>query len=137
MTLEEKQNCEGLTYLTWDKFDSPDSPGSGYRFMEREPVLLLDRVVHKTKMVLDIELAYTSKTYADRIGLTSFDSHRIGMAVRIRILSPKKRMRLVKALIEEGVTRILLSYETVYYDTDNVRGEFLGLVDVKNVLRPS
>jgi hypothetical protein len=44
-------------------------------------------------------------------------------------------MKLVKALIEEGVTRIALSYETVYYDTDNVKPDELRLVDVKNVLK--
>ena len=136
MTQEEIQNCEGLTYLTWDMFDSPDTKGSGYRFMEREPVMILDRVVHKTKMKPNIELAYVSKTYADRIGLLSFDSHRVGLAVRIRIVSAKKRMKLVKALIEEGVTRIALSYETVYYDTDNAKQDELRLVDIKNVLKP-
>jgi len=38
-------NCEGLTYLTWDMFDSPDLPNSGYKFMEREPVIILDNIV--------------------------------------------------------------------------------------------
>jgi len=32
-------NCEGLTYLTWDMFDSPDLPNSGYKFMEENQFL--------------------------------------------------------------------------------------------------
>ena len=54
-------NCEGLTFLTWDMFDSPDLPNSGYKFMEREPVLLLDRIVKRTRITLNIILGYTSK----------------------------------------------------------------------------
>ena len=115
---EEEKDCEGLTYLRWSQFDSPDSPGSGKRFMDRETVLLLDRVVHKTKMVLDIRAAYATPKYAELLGVTTKDPHRIGKAVRIRILSPKKRMRLVRALILEGVTRIALARDIVYYDTD-------------------
>ena len=138
--MDEKalRNCEGLTYLTWDQFNCPYQKGeSGYKYMEREPVFILDRVIHKLQRSVNIELGYTSKQYADQIGLTSFDSHRIGKAVRLRILNPKKRLQFVKALIEEGVVRFSLSYETVYFDTDNVRGPGLALVDVKNVLKPT
>lgn len=115
---EEEKDCEGLTYLRWSQFDSPDTPGSGKRFMDRETVFILDRVVHKTKMVLNITVGYTSKTYSDLKGLVTHSPHRIGKAVQIRILSPKKRMRLCKALIEEGVVRIAVGREVVYYDTD-------------------
>ena len=125
--MDEEKDIEGLVYLRWSMFDSPDSPGSGYRFMERDTVLLLDRVVHRTRMNLNIELGYTSKRYADILGLTTDNSHRIGKAVRIRILHPKKRMRLVKALILEGVERIGLKLDAVYFDTDNQKKEALYL----------
>lgn len=128
---EEEKDCEGLMYLRWSQFDSPDSKGSGKKFMDRETVLLLDRVVHKTKMVLDIRTGYTTPKYASIMGLTTSDPHRIGKAVRIRILNPKKRMRLAKALIEEGVTRIALGREVLYYDTDmqQRQKEWLALWD--------
>lgn len=126
MTSEER-NCEGLTYLTWDMFDSPDEPGSGWKFMERDCVQLLDRVVFKTKMTLNIQLGYVSPKYARMKGMTTHDSHRIGKAIRIRCLNPKKRMRLVKALILEGVVRIALDRDLVYFDTDNQKPEWLSL----------
>ena len=121
------KNCEGLEYLTWDMFDSPDKPGTGYKFMEREPVLILDNLVHKTKMILDIELAYVTPTTAKFMSLPTNDSHRIGKAVRLRVLNPKKRMRVVSGLIELGVRRINLDSETVYFDTDDQKPEWLGL----------
>ena len=125
--MEENKNCEGLTYLTWSRFDSPDQPGSGYKYMEREPVLLLDEVVRKTRMSLKIEMGYVSPRYARILGLPTHDSHRIGKAVRLRVTSSKKRMRVVAALIKEGVTRIALTDETVYFDTDEQKPDWLCL----------
>jgi hypothetical protein len=121
MTKEELQNCEGLTYLTWDMFDSPDSKGSGFRFMEREPVLILDAIVRKTQAVMNVELGYVSKPYADKMGLVSTDSHRVGKAVRLRCVGHKKRMVIIKALIEFGIERIAVNRETVYFDTDDLK----------------
>jgi hypothetical protein len=37
-------------------FDSPNEEGSGYRFMEREPVLILDEITNATKYILKVEL---------------------------------------------------------------------------------
>jgi hypothetical protein len=121
MTTAEQQNREGLMYLTWDQFDSPDSPGSGYKFMEREPVLILDQIVNKIKRNLDITLGYTSKSYSDKISLHSRDSHRVGKAIRVRVLNSKKRFDFVKHLILFDIKRIAVSKDTVYFDTDNLK----------------
>lgn len=124
---------EGLTYLKWSMFDCPYEKGSGYKFMDRRTVQLLDRVVHSTKMVLDnaIELAYTSPEKADMLGLVSFSAHRIGKAVRFRITHPKKRMRLISGLCNEGVKRICVSREVVYFDTDDLQPEVFHLWDTR------
>ena len=121
------KNCEGLEYLTWDQFDSPDKPGTGYKFMEREPVLILDKLVHRTKMILDIELAYVTPNTARFLSLPSNDSHRIGKAVRLRVLNPKKRMKVIRHLIIFGVKRINVDEETVYFDTDDQKPDWFGL----------
>tara|TARA_R110000822_G_scaffold29350_4_gene86499 strand:- start:1058 stop:1444 length:387 start_codon:yes stop_codon:yes gene_type:complete len=121
MTKEELQNCEGLTYLTWDMFDSPDSKGSGFRFMEREPVLILDAIVRKTQAKMNVELGYVSKIVADKMGLISKDSHRVGKAVRLRCVGCKKRMVIIKALVEFGIERIAVNRETIYFDTDDLK----------------
>lgn len=121
VTKEEQQNREGLMYLTWDMFDSPGDPGSGYRFMEREPVLILDEVVRKTKRFVNVELGYVSKLYADKNNFTTKDSHRVGKAIRLRILNPKKRFEIVKYLIMLDVKRIAVNMQTVYFDTDDLK----------------
>lgn len=114
-------NCEGLTYLTWDMFDSPDLPNSGYKFMEREPVLILDNIVKKYRITLNIILGYTSKPYADKLRLIRANSHRVGKAVKIRCVGPKKRITLVRGLVQQGVHRIGVSNEYVYFDTDDLK----------------
>jgi len=114
-------NCEGLTYLTWDMFDSPDLPNSGYKFMEREPVIILDNIVKKYRISLNIILGYTSKPYADKLKLIRANSHRVGKAVKIRCVGTKKRLTLVKGLIEQGVNRIGVGNEYVYFDTDDLK----------------
>jgi hypothetical protein len=118
---EDEIDTEGLKVLRWSMFDSPDSPGSGYKFMEREPVVALDRAAHRYEYRPDIILGYTSKLYADKIRLASTDSHRVGHAVRIRCVGPRKRIKLIRTLMEQGVTRFAVDKETLYFDTDPLK----------------
>lgn len=125
MTEQEKRNCEGLMYLTWDMFDSPDQPGSGYKFMEREPVLALDGAIHmmSRKMYTEIVRAYVSPNIARQLGLSMNDSHRIGKAILLRVPDAKKKRDLFEGLIAMGVPRIALQrngmHDLVYFDTDD------------------
>ena len=117
---KEFNNTEGLRHLYWELFDSPDTEGSAFRFMEREPVLILDDImVEFPSWRPAIELGYTSQTYADLLGLVSFSPYRVGKGVRLRVLDSKKRMFLVKNLILRGVVRIAVSEKYVEFDTDN------------------
>ena len=67
-------NCEGLTFLTWDMFDSPDLPESGYKYMEREPVYILDEIIRKTRATIKVTLGYVTKPYGDKIRLVNTNS---------------------------------------------------------------
>jgi hypothetical protein len=121
MTKEEELDTEGLRVLRWSMFDSPDSKGSGYMFMEREPVIALDRAASYHRYRPNIVLGYTSKTVADKMGLVSTNSHRLGKAVRIRCVGPKKRLKLIRSLMEQGVQRFAVSEDIVYFDTDDLK----------------
>ena len=118
---EEQMDTEGLKVLRWSMFDSPDAPGSAYRFMEREPVVALDRAAQRYEYIPNVILGYTSKTVADKMGLVSVDSHRIGKAVRVRCVGYKKRLVLVRTLMEQGVQRFGIAKDFVYFDTDEMK----------------
>lgn len=117
----EVNNCEGLSFLTWDMFDSPDVPNSGYKFMEREPVILLDNIIKKYRITVKVILGYVSKSYADKLRLVRSNSHRVGKAVKIRCVGTKKRLTLVRGLFQQGVHRIGVSNDYVYFDTDDLK----------------
>ena len=121
MSKEEELDREGLKVLRWSMFDSPDVKGSGYMFMEREPVVALDRAAHYHRYIPNVLLGYTSKTVADNMGLVSSDSHRIGRAIRIRCVGPKKRLKLIRSLMEQGVQRFAIDRDQVYFDTDDLK----------------
>jgi hypothetical protein len=95
--------------------------GSGKRLMERTPVFILEDIAREERMRFDIELAYVCKNSADDLVLPTKDSHRVGLAVRIRMLSSVKRIKLIRGLIMRGVTRIAVNQKYVYYDTDDLK----------------
>ena len=118
-----ERNTEGLFYVTWDMFDSPDAPGSGYNFMEREPVVIFEEVVRRTGRKIKVERAYLSKPMADKMGLPTNNSHRVGKAIQMRVVGTKKRMDIIKHLCVLGVNRIAVSRESIYFDTDGLKDQ--------------
>jgi len=121
---DKQDDSEGLKKLLWSQFMCKCGVcdvSSGKRLMEKIPVIILDQIAQEERMRFDIELAYVCKGYADKIGLISMDSHRAGLAVRIRILNPKKRMLVIRGLIVRGVTRIALSDKYIYFDVDDLK----------------
>ena len=126
-TYTKEMDEEGLKILKWSMFDSPDSLGSGKRFMESEPVFILDEVFKRERLKGYIRLGYTSKTYADKIGLGLESEHRIGKAIKFKCINPAHRFRFVRGLIQYGVERIKLYDDSIYFDTEhNLKGEDLS-----------
>ena len=121
---KQLSNTEGLKYLKWSDFDCPLEEGSGYRFMERLPVLILDMYITKTRYNIDVLEGYMSPKYADKIK-PSRSSHRVGHAIRVSITAPDKRMKFIAFLIHQGVRRIGFDEVSVYYDTDDLKRPFL------------
>ena len=120
-------NTTGLEFLTWDMFDCPnyDGVGSGMKFMERKPVLILDKYVKETGRNLTINQGYVGRHFAETNGLPSNSSHRVGLAVRVKVLNQKFRMELIEFLLREGVRRISFTSKEVYFDTDPLKAPML------------
>tara|TARA_R100000544_G_scaffold33689_1_gene20239 strand:- start:1062 stop:1478 length:417 start_codon:yes stop_codon:yes gene_type:complete len=113
-------NTEGLSHLYWELFDSADAVGSAFRYIEREPVLILDDIIKEHQYWRPfVLLGYTSQPIANLLGLPTSSSFRVGKAVRLRAKTPQKRMFIVENLIIRGVTRIAVCLDYVEFDTDN------------------
>lgn len=114
-------------YLAWDDFDSPDQPGSGYKYMERECVFVLDRAIEmmQRKMFTEIVIGYASEKWAYKLGLEVYSSHKTGQAVLLKCPDPKKKWDLAKALFAQDVPRIAIQgnrlSEYLYYDIDPLK----------------
>ncbi len=125
-TYTKEMDEEGLTILKWSMFDSPDKLGSGKRFMESEPVWILDEVFRTERLKGPILLGYTSKTYADKIGLGLESEHRIGKAIKFKCINPSHRLRFVRSLMQYGIERITIYDNSIYFDTENVKESTLS-----------
>ena len=94
---------------------------TGKNFMERLPVYILDDIAKEDRMRFDVELAYVCKQKADKSLIPTKDPHRAGLAVKIRMMCSRKRMKLIRGLIIRGVTRIGINDKFIYFDTDDLR----------------
>ena len=128
--MSEDKDVEGLHYLKWSDFDCPHQEGSGYKFMEKEPVFILEKAITMTTLLpTKITLAYVSPQYASTLCLEEDSSHRIGRAIEFTCATHKSMMLFVAALCSLGVRRMRLSPKTIYFDTDHkFRGESLEIL---------
>jgi len=122
--LAEDVNRTGLQKLYWDMFNCPfsESKNSGFLFMEREPVLILDDIVRCNSMIRPIIVAgFVSKRYAEFLGLKHHHPLKLGRGVRLRITNSKQRFFWVSELILRGVERIQIDEKNkwIQFDTDN------------------
>lgn len=103
-------------------FDCPHlGLGSGKRYMERLPVLVLDDICREERLRPNIALGYVSESYADRHSLPARDSHRVGLAVKLKTSCSRVRFKYMRSLIVRGVSRIRISREYIYFDVDDLK----------------
>jgi len=120
----EQDDKQGLKKLLWSQFMCKCgrcSVKTGKNFMERLPVFILDEIAQEERIRLDIEFGYVCKNKADKIALPTKDPHRAGLGVKIRIVNPMKRMKVLRGLIVRGVSRIAVSSDFIYFDTDDLK----------------
>ena len=118
----EQDDKEGLQVLKWSMFDCPHlGLGSGKRYMERLPVMILDDICREERLTPNVLLGYVSKSYADRHSLPLRDSHRVGLAVKIKTRCSRVRFKYMRSLIVRGVSRIKINYDFIYFDVDDLQ----------------
>jgi len=106
-----------VKYFTYDEFDSPDQPGSGY---EMEPIFLekLDLARELSGVPYVINSGYRTEYWNQKVGGRVGSSHLTGWAADIRANSSNRRFFVLKGLIEAGFDRIGVGTNFIHVDCD-------------------
>tara|TARA_X000001382_G_scaffold58104_1_gene39739 strand:+ start:1822 stop:2187 length:366 start_codon:yes stop_codon:yes gene_type:complete len=118
-----------LRHFLITEFDSPDSPGSGEKYMNRDFLLMIDAAAHLCKLQFLIVSGYRTRFQNDRWNDSSVSSHLIGKAAIIRCDNSKKRHKMISSLMEVGFSRIAISRDqkTIYVDNDDQKPDMIWL----------
>ena len=80
-----------LRYFTFDEFDSPDYPGSGYKYMDREFVACLDEARDIAGIQFEILSGYRTQKVNNELNGVTASSHIIANATTIKYSNNVKR----------------------------------------------
>jgi len=108
-----------LKYFDFSEFDSPDKPGSGEKYMDREFLEMLDEARGLAKIQFRITSGYRTKQHNLKVGGVSTSSHLIGRAADIWCQHTGKRWQIVSALMEAGFSRIGIARDFIHVDNDD------------------
>lgn len=86
--------------------------------MDAEFLEILDRVREAAGIPLVLNSAYRSKAWDKSKGRTGNSAHTRGKAVDIRCTTNANRMKIVRAALEVGISRIGIGKTYVHLDND-------------------
>jgi len=116
-------------YFKFEEFDSPDLPGSGYKYMDREFIDMLDEARDIARLRFKIVKGYSSSAY-NRLHYkaSTASSHLIGRAAHIECVNAKKRIRIIEALNMVGFRRIGVHRKYIHVDNDDLKDDMFWLI---------
>ncbi len=107
-----------LLHFSYDEFDSPDYPGSGYKYMDREFVECLDEARDIAGVKFEILSGYRTPQINTKLQGGTASSHLIGRAAIIKCSHTGKRLKIIEALSMVGFQRFGVSSTEIYVDND-------------------
>jgi len=108
-----------LKYFTFEEFDSPDAPGSGEKYMDREFLECLDEARDIAGVQFKINSGYRTPTHNAKVGGVSTSSHLIGRAADIHCTNTGKRLKIIEALSMVGFQRFGIAKTFIHVDNDD------------------
>ena len=110
-------------HFTFDEFDSPDYPGSGEKFMDREFLECLDEARDIAGIQFKINSGYRTPEHNDKVGGKPGSSHTKGLAVDIACNNSTDRFKLAGILREVGFKRIGMGSTFIHVDIDKDKSQ--------------
>ena len=94
------------------------TPSCSIKQMDADFLALLDRVRERAGIPLVLNSAFRSREYERQMGRTGTSAHCNGKAVDIRCNTSSNRLKIVRAAIGWGITRIGIGKNFVHIDND-------------------
>ena len=116
-----------LRYFSLDEFDSPDYPGSGDKFMDREFLYCLDEARDIAGIQFKINSGYRTPDYNRKVGGGTASSHLIGRAADIHCTHTGKRLKIIEALSMVGFQRFGIAKTFIHVDNDDQKPNAIWL----------
>lgn len=114
-------------FFKYEEFDCKQEIGSGYRFMDRELISMLDEARRLSGLKFKITEGYKSAKRQRLEGGYRNNSHLIGRAVKIQCSHGNKRYKIITCLLEVGFTRIGVHHKYIYVDNDDLKPDYIWL----------
>lgn len=116
-------------YFSFDEFDCPMLIGSGYKYMDREFVGMLDEARDIAGLKFKILSGYRTPQYNTNHFMASTTStHLIGRAAHIECVNAKKRLRIIEALSMVGFRRFGLHPKYIHVDNDDLKPNMIWFI---------
>ena len=106
-----------MKYFTYEEFDSPDLPGSGYE-MQQEFLDKLDLARGLSGVPYVINSGFRSPEHNAEVGGVPGSSHLTGWASDVRADSSNRRFLVLKGLLAAGFNRVGIGQNFIHVDCD-------------------
>ena len=114
-------------HFTFDEFDSPDYPGSGEKFMDREFLECLDEATDIAGIQFKINSGCRTPQHNRKVGGGTASSHLIGRAEDIHCTHTNKRLKIIEALSMVGFQRFGICKTFIHVDNDDQKPNAIWL----------
>lgn len=112
-----------LKYFTYEEFDSPDLPNSGFANMDHKFLTMLDSAREDSGIPYKITSGYRTEGHNQKVGGVKDSSHRKGRAADIAIKDSRERWIITSSLIKAGFNRIGIAKTFIHVDNDSNKND--------------
>ena len=114
-----------MIHFKYSEFDSPDSAGSGARYMDNCFLDSLDKCRGEAAVPFLITSGYRTVKHNEEVGGSPTSSHLDGVAVDIACTDSAARLKIIKAALANGFRRIGVAKTFIHLDKDPEKPDFM------------
>ena len=127
--VERKLMEQGLIgdfkYFKYSEFDSPDMPGSGEKYMNKDFIKMLDKARGMAGVPFKINSGYRTTKRNEDVGGVADSAHTKGLAVDIST-TPETKKVILDSLLKVGFVRVGIGNNFIHVDNDKSKPQYVA-----------